>query len=291
MRSMTGFGQARGDNGRYAVAVSLRAVNGRYLDLNFRLRDEYRALEADLRDLLSSELARGRIEAGVEIRPLVLEPRIEVRSEAVRALHRALGTLVEEEILHEQLTLGDLLRLPALIEVRVGEESWEEADSRLVADVAREALAELVAAREREGEKLTALLTERLAALDALAAELGPLRSTAAAEAAEALRRRVGEILGEVPVDEQRLAQEIAVLADRVDVSEELDRLRTHLGHFRKLLESPGPTGKRLDFLAQEIFRELNTLGAKCRDGEVVRRVLDAKALAEQIREQIQNLE
>ncbi|HEV3074682.1 MAG TPA: DUF1732 domain-containing protein, partial [Thermoanaerobaculia bacterium] len=110
-------------------------------------------------------------------------------------------------------------------------------------------------------------------------------------ESAAALRRRVSELLGGQPLDESRVAQEVALLADRGDVSEELDRLRSHLGHFRTVAAESGATGKRLDFLTQEIFRELNTLGAKCRNAAMVRAVLEAKALCEQLREQVQNVE
>ncbi len=292
MRSMTGFGQAQGDNGRYSVAVSLRSVNGKFLDLAVRLRDEYRAAEAPVRDLLAGELGRGRVEAGLEIRPLAAgRAAVEVRKDIVRALHHASASLIAEGVVSSQLTLGDLLRIPEAVEVRPAELDWQPADLDLVLSVTRLALAELISARVLEGAKLRATLLERLAALEAIAERLEPLVPAAQQEAAEALRRRLSTLLGAVPVDEQRLAQEVAVLADRADVREELDRLRVHLQHFREVVDQPGALGKRLDFLVQEIFRELNTLGAKCRHPEVTRLLLDAKTLGEQMREQAQNVE
>ena len=292
MRSMTGFGQAQADNGRYSVAVTLRSVNGKFLDLVVRLRDEYRAAEAPARDLLAGELARGRVEAGLEIRPLAVgKVVVEVRKDVVRALHQASASLIAEGLVGAELTLGDLLRIPEAVEVRAAEADWQPADLDLVLSVIRLALAELVSARVLEGAKLRAALLERLAALEGLAERLEPLVPAAQQEAAEALRRRIQTLLGTVPVDEQRLAQEVAVQADRADVREELDRLKVHLQHFREVVDQPGAVGKRLDFLVQEIFRELNTLGAKCRHPEVTRLLLDAKTLGEQIREQAQNVE
>lgn len=292
MRSMTGFGQGQGENGRYAVAVTLRSVNGKFLDLVLRLRDEYRAAEAPLRELLSAALARGRVEAGLEIRPLTAgRAVVEVRQEIVRALHQATAPLIAEGLVSSGLTLGELLRVPEAVAIRPAELDWQPADLELVLSVAGLALAELVSARAHEGAKLRAALLERLEALEAIAGRLEPLVPAAQQEAAEALRRRLAALLGAVPVDEQRLAQEVAVAADRADVSEELDRLRLHLQHFREVMDQPGALGKRLDFLVQEIFRELNTLGAKCRHPEVTRLLLDGKTLGEQLREQVQNVE
>lgn len=292
MRSMTGYGQAQEDNGRHTVSVTLRGVNGRYLDVVLRLREEYRAFEGDLRELVTARLDRGRVEVGVEIRPLEPDVRVEVRQEAARALRRAFAELAEEGVVEGGLAPGDLMRLPAVVEVRPAELAWdEEADGALLARVAGAALGEMIEAREREGRQLVQILGERIGALEELARELRSLQDDVRREMADNLRARIEELLGRVPVDETRLAQEIAVLTDRSDVREELDRLEAHLESFREILGGPGPAGKRLDFQAQELFRELNTLGSKCRSSEVVQKVLDAKVIVEQIREQVQNLE
>jgi len=155
----------------------------------------------------------------------------------------------------------------------------------------RAALAQLVGAREQEGAQLRRVLAERLSDLGAAAARLRARAPLVRQEIHDGLRRRLRELLDGAGVDEVRLAQEAALLVDRSDVAEELDRLDGHLSHFATLLEGDGALGKRLDFLSQEILRELNTLGSKCRDGEMARMVLDAKVTCEQLREQVQNVE
>lgn len=289
---MTGFGQASAAGPRHQIAVTLRSVNAKFLDLALRVKEEYRAVEPRLRALLEGELRRGRVEAAVELRPLApLPARVVVQTEVVRALHEACDDLEARGLLAGRLQMGDLLRLPEVVQVQTAPDSLGEDEAELVARIAEQALAQLVAARELEGVTLARVLGERLAELQGAAARLRGRAPEVRGELHEGLRRRVRELLAGPAVDELRLAQEVALLADRSDVLEELDRLDGHLRHFAGLLAEPGALGKRLDFLAQEILRELNTLGAKCRDGEMTRTVLDAKVLCEQLREQVQNVE
>jgi uncharacterized protein (TIGR00255 family) len=199
--------------------------------------------------------------------------------------------LLDRGVLTGGLTAGDLLRMPSALRVASAAEGWDELDEELLLSVGAAAAAQLIASREAEGAGLAAALGERLAMLEAAVARLDALRGPALEESFAALRRRVSELLAGQPLDESRVAQEVALLADRGDVSEEIDRLRSHLAHFRTVAAEAGATGKRLDFLTQEIFRELNTLGAKCRNAAMVREVLEAKALCEQLREQVQNVE
>jgi uncharacterized protein (TIGR00255 family) len=292
MRSMTGYGEASGENARHAITVSLRAVNHRFLDLQLRIGEELRSGEAALRELLGREIERGRVEARVEVKPLT-ERKVEVQVHmgVVRAAHASTHKLMEEGLIERGLAAGDLLRIPEAFRVEVAAGEWETEDHELLLRVAGEAVAQLVAARELEGAKLAGALEERLRGLDEVVARLDALRTNVREELAASLRRRLAELLGAQPLDEARLAQEVALLADRSDVSEEIDRLRSHSDHFRSVTREAGATGKRLDFLTQEIFRELNTLGAKCRNAEMTRAVLDAKVTCEQMREQVQNLE
>ncbi len=292
MRSMTGFGQASGENRRHAVSVAVRAVNHRFLDVQVRVADELRAAEAALRERVSAQLVRGRVEARVDVRPLGERPaRVEVHTGVVRAAHAATHDLVAQGLLAGELAAGDLLRLPEAMRVVLEPEQWDADDDRLLLAVADEALAQLAGGREHEGRNLQAALERRLDDLDAVVGRLQELRRPAHEELAAGLARRVAEALAEQPLDPARLAQEVALLADRSDVQEELDRLAAHLDHFRELMASGEAVGKRLDFLTQEIFRELNTLGAKCRHTAMVRAVLDGKVLCEQLREQVQNVE
>jgi uncharacterized protein (TIGR00255 family) len=292
MRSMTGYGEASGRSAKRAVTVSLKAVNHRFLDLQVRLGDELRSSEPALRELLARELVRGRVEARVEVGALGERGgAVQVDLEVVRAVHAAVRELVDGGVLSGGLAAGDLLRLPAALRIASAAQGWDEADEELLLATARAAVAQLAAGREAEGAGLAAALAERLAALETLVAQLDALRGPALEESAAALRRRVAELLAGQALDEPRIAQEVALLADRGDVSEEIDRLRSHLEHFRTVAAAAGASGKRLDFLTQEIFRELNTLGAKCRNAAMVRAVLDAKVLCEQLREQVQNVE
>jgi uncharacterized protein (TIGR00255 family) len=301
MRSMTGFGQASGENRNHAVTVILKGVNHRYLEIKLRLEDEYRSSEPALRDLLQKELFRGRVDVTVEVRRLTeRDAEVEVHRGVVRAAHATFHELVEEGLLTRELTAGDLIRLPEAVTVRVAPDRWDEQDHRLLTEVARQALDEMVRARTSEGERLAVFLVGHVEGLETRVGRLELQREGALEEIAAGLEERLERLLAQrAPertgeLDRSRLTQEVAILADKSDVREELDRLTSHLEHFREILDHsdrPVSVGKRLDFLCQEIFRELNTLGAKCRNSEMTRVVLDAKGVAEQLREQVQNVE
>ena len=291
MRSMTGYGEASGENARHGITVSLRAVNHRFLDLQLRI-EELRGSEAALRDLIGKEVSRGRVEARVEMRS-VAERRasVQVNMGVIREAHVAVHQLVDAGLIDRGLSAGDLMRLPEAFRVDLETEEWTPEDEELLLQAARGAVTQLVASREREGASLVAIMDEKLRSVEEAVTKLDVLRGPVREEMAAALKRRLAELLAGQALDESRVAQEVALLVDRSDVSEEIDRLRSHLEHFRGVTREPGATGKRLDFLTQEIFRELNTLGAKCRNAEMTRAVLDAKVLCEQIREQVQNVE
>jgi uncharacterized protein (TIGR00255 family) len=299
---MTGFGQGSASGDGHQVSVSLRSVNGRFLDLAIRLDEPYRALEAPLRALLEDQLQRGRVEVNVAVRPLqALPARVTIQTGVVEALHRAWHDLAERGLVASELTLGDLLRLPEVVSVQLETDHVGDEEQALALAAAHTALLQLVEAREQEGEQLARILGERLAELTQAASRLRTRAPAVREELRASLDRRLQDLLVPRPghaghpdartVDEVRLAQEVALLVERGDVTEELDRLDAHLAHFGELLANDGSLGKRLDFLSQEILRELNTVGSKCRDAEMARTVLDAKVLCEQLREQVQNVE
>lgn len=301
MRSMTGFGQATGENTHHAVAVTLKGVNHRYLEIKLRLEDEYRTSEPPLRDLFQESLFRGRVDAHVDVRRLTeRDATVEVHRGVVRAAHGSFHELVEEGLLTRELTAGDLIRLPEAITVRVAPDRWNEADQELLLEVARQALQQMVQARSSEGQRLAGFLERSIGELEERVKQLGELREVALDDIAQGLKERLAKLLDRYSpersdeLDESRLAHEVAMLVEKSDVQEELDRLASHLAHFREITaraDRPLSVGKRLDFLCQEIFRELNTLGAKCRNADMTRVVLDAKGVAEQLREQVQNVE
>ncbi|MEM7583632.1 MAG: YicC/YloC family endoribonuclease [Acidobacteriota bacterium] len=291
MRSMTGFGQAAGESERFRITVTLRGVNHRFLDLSIRLREALRGREPTLRDLLSARLWRGRVEVSLDVLTLgARDPEVTIDEEMAVAVRGVCDGLRQRGVVAGELEISDLLRLPDIVKLQSHDPEWADDDQAVLRRVTGEALDQLIDARILEGEKLAAALNERLDGLEQLAAELVARGAQAVKELAGSLRQRISE-LTDSAIDEDRLAQEVALLVDRSDVSEELDRLTSHLEHFRTVMSQDGSIGKRLDFLTQEIFRELNTLGAKCRDSEMIRRVLDSKVLCEQLREQVQNIE
>jgi len=291
MRSMTGFGQAQGETARRRISVALQTVNHRHLDLVLRLPEELRGRDAELRERLGRRLHRGRCELSVAIQPVTSDrPAVRVDLEAVRALHEAVRPLVEEGRLEPRLTLGDLLRAGALVQVAAVEPIGEE-ELALAERLMGEALDQAVIARAFEGDRIREFLARGLADLSGHVAELEGRRAEVARRSFDQLRQRIAELAAGVGVTEERIAQEAAVLADRADIREELDRLRAHLEQFAAVCADEGAIGRRLDFLTQELMRELNTVGSKSRDVELTRRVVEAKAVCEQLREQVQNVE
>ncbi len=292
LSSMTGYGRASGANGRHAVTVTLRGVNHRFLDLRLRVEELYAASEGGLRELLGARIARGRVDARVDVQRLgEREVQIDVHRRVLATLHAAIQELVDAGLVEGRLSASDLLRMPEVVRIESEPDDWDDDDQALLLQATEEALAQFLATRRTEGEQLARVLGERLDRLLELTAELERLRPEAVVEMRAGIERRLAELLGERGLDADRLAQEVALLADKTDVREELDRLGSHLGHFRALMAAPGSVGKRLDFLTQELLREINTLGAKCRNAAMTRAVLEAKTVCEQLREQVQNVE
>ncbi|ODT04654.1 MAG: YicC family protein [Gemmatimonadetes bacterium SCN 70-22] len=289
IRSMTGFGAAEGTVGAARVSVELRSVNHRFFNANIRLPSELARWEGEVREALRKRVSRGnislsaRVERGVAGAPAIDETRFGAYVELLRRLQQRYE-------LDGQIDVAAVLRMP---DVMSSISEGEEGDvSELLAIVDASAAA-LARAREEEGERLAVYLLERLAIVeDALAriAERSPVRLV---EQRDRLRAAVAELAHGVAVDEQRLAMEIAVLADRLDVSEELSRFASHNASFRQTLarRDGEPIGKRLGFLLQEMLREANTTGSKANDARMLADVVTIKEELERIREQVENLE
>lgn len=286
IRSMTGYAAASAQTPRGALALEMRTVNSRFLDLQFRVAEELRASEPLLRELITARVARGKVDcrlalaggAAAAARPLNAQALAELKrlaEEAKRAFPDA-----------APLRLADVLRWPGVLaDAPVDEEAIRAA----VDGLARRALDELCAAREREGARLAAIILERVAQMRARVAEAAPL----VPEAIAAWKARVAERLREaqVAVDEERIRAELAVQAARSDVDEELTRLGAHLSEVERVIAKGGAAGKRLDFLAQELNREANTLASKAQGLALADCALELKLLIEQVREQVQNIE
>lgn len=285
--SMTGFSAAAVELDSGSLALELRAVNHRYLDLQLRVPDELRVLEPVLREIISASVARGKIECRIFYTP---RESGSVTTKLNAALLKQLAQWNAEirVILPAARDLGvaDILRWNGMLENNA-QASVNLHDSLVI--LVSQALLEFNATREREGEKLKQFLLQRVAQIDALRIAIAP-RVPAAIKAYEAkLRSRLLAALG--GHDDERVHQEISLFSSKIDIDEELSRLHTHLNETSRILDRGGSVGKRLDFMMQELHREANTLGSKSVDAEISRASMEMKVLIEQMREQIQNLE
>lgn len=293
IRSMTGYGAASLELEGGSVAAELRSVNSRHLKLSFRLPEGGEAWEPTLRFLISGRVRRGQVDVRVRAVPADgADGRWELDRDRVEAYLAALETLRDRYKLpgHADLSLvtglGDLLRPREPSGV-----GWLTADG--VEEVVGRALEELVGMREGEGAHLERDLRERIAAIRAGVAKVDELAPERLRKERDRLRAAVAELADGVTLDEDRLAREIAMVAERWDIGEELVRARAHLDTFEEYLEAPAaePVGKRLAFLVQELHREVNTMGAKANDARISRWVVEMKNEVERLREQVENVE
>ena len=285
--SMTGFASATRELAGAALNVELRSVNHRYLDLQFRLPEDLRALEPGLRELIAAKLQRGKVECRVGLNALpAAQKSFELNLEVMKQLRALSEKLRLAWPSVPGLTAADILRWPGML----GAETVSLDEMRAACHAAlQEVLDEFTASRSREGEKLKAVLLERLATMEERVATVAPRMPEVLAAFREKLASRLHEAMA--VSDDERIRQEITLFANRIDVDEELSRLTTHFSEIRRILGAGGAVGKRLDFMMQELNREANTLGSKSVDTEVTKVALDLKLLIEQMREQIQNIE
>jgi uncharacterized protein (TIGR00255 family) len=290
MRSMTGFGGGACEVGGRRLVVEIRAVNHRFFDLKLRLPWSDAAMEALLTATLRRAVERGALTVQVrdEGGPLAA-PAVSVNLPLARQYHAALEHLRAELGLAEPVTLDLLVQLRDVITVGESELSGAALYAALEPGVT-EALRGLDQMRRREGVAVAEDLGRRCRRLGELGAEIAAQAAESPAQMRARLEERIGR-LGLSAIDQDRMAHEVAILADRIDISEELQRLRSHLAELERLLRHEGPVGRKLDFLLQEVGRELNTMASKAQAGAVSARVVEAKAELEKMREQVQNVE
>ena len=282
---MTGYAQASAGSPRGTLSVELRSVNARFLDLQFRTAEELRSLEPLLRERIAARLARGKIDCRVSLDEAGAGAAPRLNTEALEKL-RALADAARKAFPDAApLRIADLLRWPGVI----GGDADDESLRAAAGELCRRALDELVAARTREGARLAAGIRERVQAMRRRVDEVAPLVPQSVAAYQEKITERLKEAIGSG--NDERIRVEIALFAAKVDVAEELDRLGVHLDEMERVLGAGGPVGKRLDFIAQELNREANTLAAKAASQAISDCALELKLLVEQIREQVQNIE
>lgn len=285
--SMTGYAAKTRDFERGTLHLELKSVNSRYLDFHFRVGEELRALEMPLRELLTSRLSRGKIECRLSYNAAAARADQLVINHDLLTTLQSLDAQVRSQMTHANpLSVNEVLRWPGIF----GEQSVDySALGPTVLELAREALDDFTATRGREGDKLAAMILERVARMREIVKTVAPRIPEAQALFTEKLKQRLLEAINSVSDD--RVLQEVAVFATRIDVAEELSRLTAHLDEVERVIKHGGACGKRLDFLMQELNREANTLGSKSAVTEVSQASMELKLLIEQMREQIQNLE
>ncbi|MDR1062339.1 MAG: YicC family protein [Azoarcus sp.] len=285
--SMTGFAMQSREFDGANLHLELRSVNSRYLDLSFRIVDELRVAEPALRELIGTRLVRGKVECRLNLQTLDAAPG----ALALNAALLARLSAAEAQVLTRfpdarPLGVADLLRWPGML---VDENPDAGQLQASIIELARAALDDLTATRQREGEKLAAMIRERIARMRELIAIAAPRMPAIVEEYRARLAKRLHEVLA--TADEERIVQEAVLYAARIDVAEELSRLSVHLDEIERILSADGAAGKRLDFLMQELNREANTLASKSPATDITGIAMELKVQIEQIREQVQNIE
>lgn len=291
IKSMTGYGAAKGSAGGYEFSIELKSVNNRYLDSSIRVPRNFLFAEEPMKTIIQEHISRGKVDVFVAIDSSkahnvvvsVNEPVAEGYIKAVRGLSRRYD-------LENDLTALSLCRFPEVLQAEKRETDKEEIIDSLCG-ILREALSGFDGMRAREGEKTLGDIVEHLDSIEGLTNKVEERSPMTVDEYRQRLTQRMKEVLETVDIEEARILTEAAIFADKIAVNEETVRIKSHLSQFRELLQGASPVGRKLDFLIQELNREVNTIGSKANDTEISKHVVDMKAEIEKIREQVQNIE
>jgi uncharacterized protein (TIGR00255 family) len=286
IRSMTGFARRERQFPWGLLAWELKTVNHRFLEIGCRLPEDFRSAEAEFRQTIAGAVRRGKTDCSLHFRPTVASTSLEVDADLLGSLVQRTQQIASQAGAAARIDVMDLLRWPGVIRDNTRDIAPLIAAAQALL---AEALAELTRFRDSEGGRLRDALEQRCAGLVDLAAKVAERLPEVRARVRARLLERIAQLVKEV--DHDRLEQELAILAQRQDVDEEIDRLRGHVAEIRKAFSAPEPAGRRLDFLMQELNREANTLSSKSQDIETTRAAVDMKVFIEQMREQVQNIE
>lgn len=291
MKSMTGFGKnERAVDGR-KIRVEIKSVNHRFLDINIRMPRFLLFLEEDVRRYLKTILSRGRVDVFVNYSSEREDAKsVSMDMSVIRGYLSVADRIEKETGIKNDLCVSDLIKMPDAVTFEENETD-EQAVRSLLMDALKKAAAELVSAREAEGAELIKDVKKRLSDIRSLSGNIAKNEDVVLKEYRSKLKERIDALLESVPLDEMRLAQEVAIYADRCNVTEEVVRIKSHVDQFAEALKSGRPQGRNLDFIVQELNREFNTIGSKSGDADITKMVIAGKVEIEKIREQIQNLE
>lgn len=293
--SMTGFGRATGAlSSRYSVAVTVKSVNNRFLDANIRLPEFLWELESSIREIASEMFSRGKIDVSVRVqRTAQPEYNVRINTQLANTVVPQLRSIADDLGLGSTFSGSDLLRVPDLLQVEALDSELTEDEREAIAKIVRDAFEQMLTMRRREGESLRNDIVARVAAIRGLQKQVASRRDEIRDELLANYRQRVQEIAAAagVEVSADRIAQETVMMVEKGDIAEELTRLAHHVEEMAKAVDGREAAGKKLDFLSQEMLREINTMGSKSRSAALRTLVVELKTEVERIREQVQNVE
>lgn len=291
IKSMTGYGSAKGQAAGLVISVELKSVNNRYLDTSVRLPRSFLFAEEAVKSAVQSHISRGKVDVYITVDSSASDDMtVKVNEPLLRGYIDAVRHISEEYSLPNELTALEVSSFPDVLSVEKRDLDAEEI-SAAVTRITETALADFDAMRLREGEKLRDDVLSRLRTIDALVATVEREAPKTVAEYRARLEQRMAEVLGTAGIDENRILAEAAIFADHIAVDEETVRLRSHMSQLTGMINGSSPTGRKIDFLIQEFNREANTIGSKCQSSDIAHTVVDLKSEIEKIREQIQNIE
>lgn len=291
IKSMTGYGRSEHQFEDYRIVVEIKSVNNRYLDYNVRVYRQYAFLEELVRECLTPKISRGKVEVAIQFDNMRDDDRVvTLNQELAKGYYDALKKMGAYLELQDDLSVSKMIGLPDLFAVEKKEQDREKImeDTKQVLLCA---LDDLTQNRMREGERLFQFFTGAIANLESTLSVIDARSPETVEEYRARIKERIEDLLDGVQVEESRLLTEVAIFADKINVTEELVRFRSHLKEFRLLLESEQAVGRKLEFVIQELNREANTIGSKCNDFTIAKAVVDVKAELEKLREQVQNIE
>lgn len=291
MKSMTGYGRAKGAYQGTEITVELKSVNNRYFEPSIRLPRIYNFAETNIKKKLQEYVSRGKIDYSLTYQRISgSDTKVKIDVDLVKEYADALKTASKKLSLKNNLKITDLFRIPDAFILTKKEDNAEEAEKAIL-EITEEALKNYDEMRKAEGERLKEDITSRLDHIVFLSEEIERQNGDTVKEHTQKLYEKIKELVGERNIDDSRVLTEAAIFADKVCVNEEVVRLRSHVVQFKEIMNSDESVGKKLDFLTQELNREANTTGSKCQDSSVTQMVISLKSEIEKIREQIQNIE
>lgn len=290
--SMTGFGRGEASANGISVTVELKTVNSRYLDISLRLPQSLQERELDLKELLQEHVERGKLNVSVRVDKSEMgEPEITFNENLVQGYKKMLTDLQDAAGIEEPITLRSFLQFNDIFESREQDEETKEKIWELTQDAARSAADELKSMRLQEGSQLENDLLQRIGHIEEMMEIVQDKVKGRSQQVKENLLERINNIIENDKIDPDRLEMEVAILVDKMDITEEIVRTQSHIKFFREAVNNSNSVGRRLNFLSQELNREINTIGSKANDSEISQHVVKAKESLEQIREQVQNVE